>query len=101
MQQGGPREVRPNGSSSRNSRQARRRAALREAALLLLFVVSWAVVLVPVSLLVGLAEPWMVTAGWVGLAALVVLVLRWLLSGVLGYESRIGLRILRTERVPR
>lgn len=66
----------------------------------LLFVVSWAAVLVPVALL-GEAPQWMATIGWVGLGALLVLVLRWLLSGALGYESTIGLRILRTERVPR
>ena len=43
----------------------------------------------------------LVTAAWVGTGALVVLLLRWLLSGALGYESQIGLRIIRTERVPR
>ncbi len=63
-------------------------------------MVSWAAVFVPLTLL-GEAEPWMATTGWIGLGALVVLILRWLLSGALGYESTIGLRILRTERVPR
>ena len=43
----------------------------------------------------------LVTAAWVGTGALAVLLLRWLLSGALGYESQIGLRIIRTERVPR
>ena len=63
-------------------------------------MVSWASVLLPVAVLVG-GEPWMFDAGRAGAGALLVLVLRWLLSGAVGYESRIGLRILRTERVPR
>ncbi len=61
---------------------------------------SWASVLGPVTLFTELPAPF-VTAAWVGTAALTVLLLRWLLSGALGYESQIGLRILRAERVPR
>ncbi|MBK9753753.1 MAG: ABC transporter permease [Nannocystis sp.] len=76
--------------------------------LLLLFVISWAAPLGLVALL-GLLPPdlprWLAgaltTAGVVGAGALAVLLLRWLLSGALGYESAIGLRIIRAERVPR
>lgn len=75
-----------------------------QALLLALFVVSWAALLAPVLLFVDLpgelATP-LTIAAWVGIAALVVLMLRWLLSGALGYESQIGLRIIRAERVPR
>ena len=43
-------------------------------------------------------------AGWVGLCglgALGILLLVWLVGVILGYERRIGLRIIRAERVPR
>ena len=70
------------------------------ALLLALFVASWAALLGPVTLFVEL-PPALVTASWVGTAALAVLLLRWVLSGALGYESAIGLRIIRAERVPR
>ena len=63
-------------------------------------MVSWAALLGPVTLFTELPGP-LVTAAWVGTGALAVLLLRWLLSGALGYESQIGLRIIRTERVPR
>ncbi|MBL8970914.1 MAG: ABC transporter permease [Myxococcales bacterium] len=75
-----------------------------QALLLVLFVMSWAAPLGPVTLFAELpAElvPILGTAGWVGAGALAVLLLRWLLSGALGYESAIGLRIIRAERVPR
>ncbi|HEY0138854.1 MAG TPA: ABC transporter permease [Nannocystis sp.] len=68
--------------------------------LLGLFVVSWAALLGPVTLFTDLPRP-LGVAAWVGTAALVILLLRWLLSGALGYESQIGLRIIRTDRVPR
>ncbi len=71
-----------------------------QALLLGLFVVSWAALLGPVTLFTALPQP-LVTAAWIGTAALVILLLRWLLSGALGYESQIGLRIIRTDRVPR
>lgn len=80
--------------------RARRRAGRVQALLLLLFVLSWGVLVVPAALL-GLGEPWSTLAGWGGSIALLVLILRWLLSGAFGYESRIGLRILRTDRAPR
>src|SRR5262245_3426793 len=76
------------------------RVRLAGAVLVLLFVTSWAAPLVPVTLL-SEVPGWLASLGWAGLAALVVLVLRWLLSGALGYESTIGLRIIRAERVPR
>lgn len=68
--------------------------------LLALFVASWAALLGPVTLFVDL-PPALVTAAWIGVTALAILLLRWLLSGALGYESAIGLRIIRAERVPR
>lgn len=68
--------------------------------LLALFVTSWGALLGPVTLFTEL-PPALLTFAWVGVAALVVLLLRWLLSGALGYESAIGLRIIRAERVPR
>lgn len=71
-----------------------------QAALLLLFVISWATPLWPLTLFVPLA-PELELAGQVGAGALGALVLRWLLSGANGYESAIGLRIIRAERVPR
>ena len=82
---------RPHGASTRRP---------IHAVLLALFVTSWAALLGPVTLFVDL-PPVLVTAAWVGVAALAVLLLRWLLSGALGYESAIGLRIIRAERVPR
>lgn len=75
-----------------------------QALLLVLFVMSWAAPLGPVTLFAELpAElaPSFGVAGWIGAGALAVLLLRWLLSGALGYESAIGLRIIRAERVPR
>jgi lipoprotein-releasing system permease protein len=75
-----------------------------QALLLVLFVASWAALLGPVTLFAEIPaayEPYVVTAAWVGTVALVSLVLRWLLSGALGYETSIGLRIIRAERVPR
>ncbi len=75
-----------------------------QALLLLLFVVSWAAPLGPVTLFAELPPAWapiLGTVGWVGAGALAVLLLRWLMSGALGYESAIGLRIIRAERVPR
>ncbi|MEZ4380647.1 MAG: ABC transporter permease [Nannocystaceae bacterium] len=42
-------------------------------------------------------QPW----GSVGVVAIGSLLLRWLLSGVLGYERLVGLRIIRREGVPR
>jgi lipoprotein-releasing system permease protein len=71
-----------------------------QALLLLLFVASWAALLGPVTLFAELPQP-LPTLGWIGTGALTVLLLRWLLSGALGYESAIGLRIIRAERVPR
>ncbi len=75
-----------------------------QALLLVLFVVSWAAPLGPVTLFAELPPelaPILGTIGWVGAGALAVLLLRWLMSGALGYESAIGLRIIRAERVPR
>jgi lipoprotein-releasing system permease protein len=78
-----------------------RRAGLRpvEALLLTLFVASWAG---PVGLAGLLGEPaaWHLWALTAGLGAFGVLVIYWVLSA-LGYESTIGLRIIRAERVPR
>ena len=44
---------------------------------------------------------WAPVLGYVGAASLGLLVLFWLLSGALGYERSLGLRIIRAERVPR
>lgn len=44
---------------------------------------------------------WAPSAGYAGLAALAILVVRWVLAGVLGYERALGLRIIRAERIPR
>lgn len=79
-------------------RPARPRAAYAEWPLVLLYAA--AAIVCPIGALV-LDEPWATPLGWVASIAWLVLVLRWLLSGALGYESTIGLRILRTERVPR
>lgn len=60
---------------------------------------GWPLVLAPVF---GVdLPPWTAPVGWVGVAAFAVLLLRWMLSGALGYESMIGLRIIRAEHVPR
>lgn len=45
--------------------------------------------------------PWTAQLGLAGCGALAVLLLRWMLSNALGFESTIGLRIIRAERVPR
>ena len=71
-----------------------------QALLLVLFVASWAAVLGPVTLFAELPRELMIAAE-VGRIALVILVLRWLKAGLFGYESAIGLRIIRAERVPR
>jgi len=71
-----------------------------QALLLVLFVASWGSLLGPATLFTELPGP-LITTAWVGTAALAVLLLRWLMSGALGYESQIGLRIIRTDRVPR
>jgi lipoprotein-releasing system permease protein len=68
--------------------------------LLALFVTSCSSILGAVALFVEL-PPALVATAWVGALALVILLLRWALSGALGYESAIGLRIIRAERVPR
>ncbi len=70
-----------------------------QALLLALFVAALAAPLAIVSLFVDL-DPRLWLLAWGGTAALAVLLLRWLLSGALGYESAIGLRIIRAERVP-
>nr|WP_276603111.1 ABC transporter permease [Nannocystis pusilla] len=44
---------------------------------------------------------WAPAVGYAGAASLGLLVLFWLLSGALGYERSLGLRIIRAERVPR
>jgi lipoprotein-releasing system permease protein len=89
----------PHGASVSAPRGAPARRPIH-VVLLALFILSWASLLGPVSLFVDL-PPGLVTASWVGVGALAVLLLRWLLSGALGYESAIGLRIIRAERVPR
>ena len=60
-----------------------------------LWVASWA------SALYLVEEPWAQAVAPVGPVALGILLLRWLLSGMNGYESVVGLRILRREQVPR
>jgi lipoprotein-releasing system permease protein len=68
---------------------------------LVLFVLSWCspLALAPTA---GVdLPPWTAQLGLAGCGALVVLLLRWMLSNALGFESTIGLRIIRAERVPR
>lgn len=94
-----PRPARPSGAARSGASRSGPGRGLHWL-LLALFVASWAALLGPVTLFVEL-PPAAVTASWVGTAALAVLLLRWVLSGALGYESAIGLRIIRAERVPR
>ncbi len=63
--------------------------------LLLLWVASGA------SALYLVDAPWAAPLAAVGPISFGILLLRWLLSGALGYESVVGLRILRREQVPR
>lgn len=91
-------------SNQGKGRSGKGRPRTVQALLLLLFVASWAAPLGPLTLFAELPPhlvPIFGVAGWIGAAALAVLLLRWLLSGALGYESAIGLRIIRAERVPR
>lgn len=71
--------------------------------LLVLFALAWTwpLALGPALLEEGALPPWAAPVGYAGVAALAVLVARWLLSGALGYERTLGLRIIRAERVPR
>lgn len=92
------------GKGHGKGRSGKGRPRTVQALLLLLFVASWAAPLGPLTLFAELPPrlvPIFGVAGWIGAAALAVLLLRWLLSGALGYESAIGLRIIRAERVPR
>ncbi|MDC0723399.1 ABC transporter permease [Nannocystis bainbridge] len=66
-------------------------------------MLSWATPLAlagPLGFADALPE-WAPAVGYAGAAALGLLVLFWLLSGALGYERSLGLRIIRAERVPR
>ena len=64
-------------------------------------MLSWASPLALAPLVDVDLPPWATSLGYAGLAAIVALIARWLLSGVLGYERTIGLRIIRAEHVPR
>lgn len=81
--------------------RARPRAGRAEGGLVALFVLSLASPLALLPLLGVDLPPWTARLGYAGLAAMVALIARWLLSGVLGYERTLGLRIIRAEHVPR
>lgn len=62
-------------------------------------MLSWAA---PLALAGPFGLPtWATRVGYVGAFALAQMVVVWVLSGALGYERTLGLRIIRAERVPR
>ncbi|HEY8377045.1 MAG TPA: ABC transporter permease, partial [Nannocystis sp.] len=100
-------QTRPHGRRARpgDPPPARPRASagrVKEWILLALFLLSWAW---PLALAGPLdfaeALPWAPAVGYAGLAALAVLVIRWIFRGIVGYERTLGLRIIRAEHVPR
>lgn len=72
-----------------------------DRALVSLFILSWATPLVLAPLFGADLPPRLTRLGYSGLFALVVLIARWMFTGILGYERTIGLRIIRAEHVPR
>ncbi len=79
----------------------------KHTALLFLWLLAWAsfpaaILLEDLNLGVGIRGiPVAIPLQWVGPVALGLLVLRWLINGVRGYERKVGLRIIRRERVPK